>query len=307
MKILTSPSSGSIAGTTFSHNRAGQYTRNRRTPVSGTRTTRQAAVKAQFTQASQSWGSLTDTQQQAWVSYANAHPITDALGQSIKLTGSQFYIKVNAALLNVGASQTFSPPVNSIVNPEVLISLQVDASPFFQIQRTAGTPGDFVAVAVSKATPTGVNFQKTFTQVGAFDAAVEFIDVTTAALAVMGTFAPGTKAWIRLTPVNSDGLTGTPLIAQTRVVAAPTIALPVTTSGTTGTVTATWTGAPATANVWIQTGPTLTGPFGNDDVVDSVTSPRNFSGQTTGQFARNRLQDPVTLLFGPWSTPHVIM
>lgn len=307
MKVLTVPSSGSQAGTTASHNRAGQYTRNRRTPVVGTRTPRQAIVKANMTTASQGWAGLTALQQAAWESYATGHPITDALGQSIKLTGAQYYIKVNAALLNVLQPVQTSPPINGVVVPEMVVNFQANPSNTFLIQRTPGAITDFVAIACSKATSNGVNFQKTFTQIGVVPADQGLVSLGTQALAVMGTFIVGTKAWARLTPVNSSGLTGSPLIVQIPVSAAPTIATPVDSSTVATKGTVTWTGAPASATVWYETGPTATGPFGLATAGPDGVSPQTINGLTTGQFFRARLQDDSDGQFGPFGNAVVVM
>src|SRR6516162_7143681 len=102
MKFLGVPSSGSIAGTVFSHNRAGQYQRNRRAPVQPVGTGRRAFVRANFSAASTAWAALTAANQAAWIAFANSHPITDSLGQSITLTGQQMYVAVGAQLLNCG-------------------------------------------------------------------------------------------------------------------------------------------------------------------------------------------------------------
>ncbi len=301
MKFLGPPSSGSTAGTTFSHNRAGQYTRNRRTPVVGTRTPRQATVKGNMTIASQTWQTLTAAQQAAWISYATGHPIVDALGQSIKLTGAQYYIKCNAALLNVGAAQESAPPVSSTVVPETITNLQVDTGGTFIIQRPAGAASDFVAVAVSKPTSLGVNFQKTFHQVGFFAASTVICDVSTAALAFMGTFLTTNKAWVRMTPVSQYGLTGTALIQQTAIVTISGIATPVNTSPGAGAVTVTWASVPTPANVVFERAITSTGPWGVGTIDLSHTSPYAATGFTTGMYVRSRLQDPISGLFGPWS------
>jgi|SRR5579872_448881 len=306
MKFLGPPSSGSTAGTTFSHNRAGQYTRNRRTPVVGTRTPRQAVIKANMTSASQAWQVLTVSQQNAWASYATGHPIVDALGQSIKLTGHQYFIKCAAALLNVSAPLPTDPPVSGTVAPESVIEFQVDESGTFLVNRNPGSATDYVAVAVSKSTSLGVNFQKTFHQIGAFAASREWLSLGPEALAWMGTFTVGTKAWLRLTPVNQYGLTGTPLISQTRIVAAPVIATPVMTSPLAGSITATWGGAPTTANIVKFMNPTGTGPWTSVTGYSSETSPWTNGGNPTGQFATVMLQDPSTGLYGPLAAPILI-
>lgn len=301
MKFLGVPSSGSTAGTTFSHNRAGQYTRNRRTPVVGTRTPRQAVIKGNMTTSSQSWQLLTSAQMAAWTAYATGHPITDALGQSIKLTGHQYYIKCAAALLNVGGVQPTAPPLSSTVVPESIVQFQVDTSGTFVVERTAGAALDWVAIAVSKPTSLGVNFQKTFHQVGAFAASTVFCDVSTAALAFMGTFAVGTKAWVRVTPVNEYGLTGTAVIMQTPIVTISGIATPVATSAVATGVTSTWSSVPTPANIVFERAVTATGPWGVGTIDPNHTSPYAATGFTTGMYVRVRLQDPISGLFGPWS------
>jgi hypothetical protein len=260
-----------------------------------------------MTTASQSWAGLTALVQAAWSSYAAGHPITDALGQSIKLTGSQYYIKCAAALLNVGAALPSAPPVSSTVQPVVLTYFQCDTTPSFLLLFTPGTTGDYIAVAVSKATSLGVNFQKTFTQTGHTDSATLFLDQTPAAQTVMGTFTVGTKAWVRCTPVNASGLTGSPLISQTAVIA-PLVTTIVTMTSTVATnATATWSGSPTPANLIYQISPNGVNTWSGTTLLTNITSPDTITGLTTGKYIRARLQDPVTLAMGPWSASHVIM
>ena len=75
MKFLGPPSSGSIAGTTSSHNRAGQYTRNRRSPVQPVGTGRRAFIRGAFGASSQSWATLSAATQAAWNAYAASHAL----------------------------------------------------------------------------------------------------------------------------------------------------------------------------------------------------------------------------------------
>lgn len=307
MKILTSPSSGSIAGTTFSHNRAGQYTRNRRTPVVGTRTPRQAVVKGNMTLSSQAWQALTSAQQAAWISYANGHPIVDALGQSIKLTGSQYFIKCQAALFNVGGPAITDPPVSSSVTPVAPAFSAAFDAPLAVVSWTPGAGTDYVAIAVSKFTSLGVNFQKTYSQIGVSTADIGFFDLTTGFVSFAGSLAVGTKMWVRLTPVNQYGLTGSPVYLQIPVQSTTTVPSAVLTSTVATDLTATFATGPATANVYAFQGPTSAGPwtlFGEDTM---VASPLTLTGITSGQYGTVILQDAATGLFGLRPAGHVIM
>jgi hypothetical protein len=306
MKFLGVPSSGSTAGTTFSHNRAGQYTRNRRTPVVGTRTPRQAVIKGNMTLASQAWQVLTSAQQAAWTSYASGHPIVDALGQSIKLTGHQYFIKCQAALFNTGSGAITDPPVSGTVTAPIIVSFQVDTGPHVILTTTGGNALDYVNIAVSKTTSLGVNFQKTFSQVDSRPASTAILDETDATIAFAGSIVVGRKVWMRITPVNQYGLTGTPIILQSAVTAPPAIALPVMTSAAATDITATWAGSPTPANVWYQVGSGPTGPWSATMHHDGVTSPDTLTGQTSGFYGRGRLQDPGTGFFGAWSASHII-
>ena len=98
-KILSQPTSGSIAGTTYSHNRAGQYMRSRRKPVQPVGTGRRGVIKAAFGAASTAWSSIAGAVQQQWNSYAAMHPYVDSPRQAIKLTGHQMYVAINTELL----------------------------------------------------------------------------------------------------------------------------------------------------------------------------------------------------------------
>ena len=160
MKVLTAPSSGSIAGTTFSHNRAGQYTRNRRTPVVGTRTPRQGVVKGNLAEASRAWQGLAAADQNAWTSFANAHPVVDSLGQSIKLTGHQYYVRCTASLLNVGALPNTSTPTSVAVTAEIINGWSVASSGAAFCVRVGSSASDFFYASLSKYTQPGRQLPK---------------------------------------------------------------------------------------------------------------------------------------------------
>jgi len=104
MKFLGPPSSGSVAGTTSSHNRFGQYTRNRRTPVNPN-TTQQGVVRARMSANAALWRTLTSAQRAGWTDLGLSMSRADALGSTYTLTGFMAFCSVNnnqAAAGNAG-------------------------------------------------------------------------------------------------------------------------------------------------------------------------------------------------------------
>lgn len=92
--------SGSLGGVVFSHNRFGAYMRNRSIPVNPNSTAQQN-VRADLAYLTAEWHrTLTQGQRLAWAVYAAAISFTNALGETIKLTGFNHFIRSNVAILN---------------------------------------------------------------------------------------------------------------------------------------------------------------------------------------------------------------
>lgn len=208
-----------MADTTASHNRAGQYYRNRRSPVQPVGTGRRAFVRQAFGAASSAWASLTAAQQAAWVSFAAAHPITDSLGSSITLTGQQMYVAVNTQLLNCAQAQSNTPPASSTVfSAGAPTFTAVSAGAITFTPTGLGDAADFLLIAFSKPVSGGTLFNKTFWQervvAGNSTAAVV---ATTSYQTQFGIPPVGSRIFYRATPVNEDGFTGTPVIGFANV------------------------------------------------------------------------------------------
>lgn len=215
MKFLDVPQSGSIAGTTHSHNRAGQYTRNRRSPVQPVGTGRRAFIRSAFGAASTAWSGLTGTQQAAWATYADGHPIVDSLGQSIKLTGHQMYVAINTQLQNVGAVTSSTPPVSSATAaPVVTVYTAVGSTGVVTITMTAsGTAADYILVAFARPQGSGRSQVSAYWQADHLPGnSVGNATEGTKVVAQFGALVAGQRLFLKLTPVNQYGVTGTPLI-----------------------------------------------------------------------------------------------
>jgi hypothetical protein len=210
MKILTSPSSGSIAGTTYSHNRAGQYVRNRRSPTQPVGTGRRGVIRAAFGAASTAWASLSQAVQAAWTSYAAGHPYSDSLGQSIKLTGHQMYVAINTMLINCGVPQSATIPVSDAVfSAQFTAFTAVHAGAITITPSGLGAAGDHLLIALSAPQSGGRGFCKTFWQQTVVAGNVVAATVlTTAYVAQFGAVQAGQRIFYRLTPVNQYGVRG---------------------------------------------------------------------------------------------------
>lgn len=214
MKFLGNPSSGSQAGTTFSHNSAGQYTRSRRTPVNPVGTGRRATVRANFGASSSAWAALTGSQQAAWAAYAAGHPITDALGQAITLSGHAMFVGVCASLLNVGEAAPTVPPLSSSTVAPMFSVFTITHLGVITLTLTpSGGASDFILIAFSAPKSSGITFNKTFwQQLYVPGNSVGGATYGTAYVAQFGLPPVGSRVFYRLTPVNQYGVAGVPLI-----------------------------------------------------------------------------------------------
>lgn len=103
--------SGSIGGTTYSHNRSGAYRRNRSVPVNPN-TDRQVAVRNAVRSIAIAWDlTLSQIQRNAWETYAKNITWKNRLGQDIKLTGLNHFIRSNTISVAVGKGRIDAAPV----------------------------------------------------------------------------------------------------------------------------------------------------------------------------------------------------
>lgn len=220
MKILDVPRSGSYAGITSSRNRFGQYVRNRRAPVQPIGTGRRSFIRSAFGSASTNWATLGLEVQEAWNAFAESHPITNSLGASVILTGHQMYVAVRTQRINAGQEALpDDPPASTAVHTVLSATLVLDDTPAFTVAIDSSTAGAKNLIAFSPPLSPGRTFPPRFWQ-GLVEAAV----TTPAATNVLSTFETefgtltlGTRIFVKVTPVNTEGWTGTPLIVSAQV------------------------------------------------------------------------------------------
>lgn len=118
--------SGSEAGRTYARNKGGAYIRNRTTPLNPS-TTYQQAVRQRLSNLSKYWSdTLTETQQNGWNTWAENNPVTDVFGESINLTGSQAFVKLNQRITNAGGSIIAAAPSDQTVTALTSATLTFD-------------------------------------------------------------------------------------------------------------------------------------------------------------------------------------
>lgn len=102
--------SGSIGGTTFARNRSGNYARARTTGVNPA-SALQEKIRAVIAYLTDRWlETVTQSQRDAWGNYASAVAMKNRLGETIKLSGFNHYLRSNASLLYADQSVVDAAP-----------------------------------------------------------------------------------------------------------------------------------------------------------------------------------------------------
>ena len=217
MLVLKAPQSGSIAGTTASHNRYGQYERNRRSPTQSP-TARRTAIRTVFAAASTAYSALSETLAAAWGAYAASHPITNRLGQSVVLDGHAMFVRVNTARANSGMALSDGLPVTEEVsfNPALASAEATPATLFV----TVGNQGAATKVLIQAGPPRSLarTYEGLWSQLAvAPPSSAAPIDVGAAYAARYGLPALGKAVFVRLVPVSTEGVQGSPLVIRAEV------------------------------------------------------------------------------------------
>lgn len=109
--------SGSMAGNTYARNRYGNYVRARTKPVNPN-SARQVKVRSVVAELTERWlDVLSDAQRTAWATYAAAIAMKNKLGETIKLSGFNHYIRSNSGYLDAVA-QYFDDGPEELTLPE---------------------------------------------------------------------------------------------------------------------------------------------------------------------------------------------
>lgn len=214
MKILDVPQSGSVAGTTSSRNRFGQYRRTRAIPVNPN-STFQGVVRARMSANSAAWRALTEAQRSGWKDLGASMNRTDSLGQSYNLTGFQAYCSVNNNLAAMGNALISDAPV--LTTPDALLTMTITlTSASFSIAYTP-TPlptGAKLFVFVSEQRSAGRSFEGDYRLLAVSTAAAASpFNALSAYTARFGVPVTGNKIFVSLV-VCLNGFESGPLLGS---------------------------------------------------------------------------------------------
>lgn len=118
---------GSVAGTTFSRNKGGDYVRTKVTP-NNPDTAFQQARKNNLTSLAQAWRALTAAQIAAWNAAVEGFKTTDIFGDLKTPSGEQLYMRLNMNLALVGTAAISDPPAPAEVEAPSSFSIDMDVS-----------------------------------------------------------------------------------------------------------------------------------------------------------------------------------
>lgn len=124
---ILAAASGSLGGNTASHNRGGAYLRSRVVPTDPA-SSFQVIMRTILGNLATAWQTLTDTQRDAWTTYGLNVPVTNALGDTVFLTGQQMYVRNNAARVQAGLARIDDGPVVFALDSLSPVAIQPNAA-----------------------------------------------------------------------------------------------------------------------------------------------------------------------------------
>jgi len=219
--------SGSIAGDTHARNRFGNYMRARTKPVNP-KSARQSAARIIIMFLAEQWreSPMDDAKRLAWETYAAGVNWNNKLGESIKLTGFNMFIRSNAALIAAGGSLiTTGPPDIGLPPGDSALAVACDATAqkisvtFDEAFDWALETGAYLSVEMGHPQNPTRNF---FGGPWRFAAGIAGVDTTGVSSPQLidppFTLTPGQKVWCRAKIIRKDARASTPFEAPPVIV-----------------------------------------------------------------------------------------
>lgn len=208
---ILAQASGSVGGSTYSHNRGGMYIRNRSIPVN-VNSTQQQAVRNAIVQLSTAWADTLTAQQRAdWQAYSDAVLLPDALGDMRNVGGRQHYIRANTPRLQAGVTAVDAGPATlalpTFTNPSVAVNGTSDqvAVTFTTADDWANEVGGYMLVYCSRPQPPTVNsFKGPYRYAGKIVGAGS-PPASPANIALPFLCTAGQKIFVRIEIIRADG------------------------------------------------------------------------------------------------------
>lgn len=199
--------SGSLGDVVASHNRGGQYLRERIVPTDPN-TARQQAVRSCMTTVSQRYRiTLSNEQRDGWHEYSREVSHRNALGARIQLTGQQTYVRSNLLRCLVGLATVDDAPT-LYVGAEMLVFADLtNTLGQLTFTRSPIAGGDTVVYAVSDAVPTDSRSYH-----GSWRIATEDSGTPTTPVADPWNLSAGVGQWVKTVVLSADGRVSEPSI-----------------------------------------------------------------------------------------------
>ncbi len=119
---LIGPAAGSVGGTAFQQGASGIVLRAKRKPANP-QTPNQIRRRAALSSISAAWRGLTQAQRDAWNAASAELTTSNRLGQSAKLSGANYFLRINANSRLAGGSAIITEPPNiDPVVPPLLVA-----------------------------------------------------------------------------------------------------------------------------------------------------------------------------------------
>jgi hypothetical protein len=219
--------SGSIGGSTYARNRFGYYLRPRTKPVNPN-STLQIAVRTEMAFFTQRWhDTLSAAQRTAWATYAAAVPVKNRLGETVYLTGFNWYLAVNVFRTTNGNSKCDPGPAALTLvesDPSFSVTAFVSDQKIHVVHDVTlpwcGIPASIMGVYQGQPqAPTRNYFNGPWKNVGPIPGNA----VSPTLMAAPFTLVLGQKVWVyaRIATGPTDSRIGPPIIASCTVAAAP--------------------------------------------------------------------------------------
>ena len=159
MKVLKAPQSGSLAGTTASRNRFGQYERSRAIPVNPN-SAAQGIARARLSANSAGWRIITAAQRAGWTGLGASMVRTDSLGQTYTLHGNQAHASVNNNRLLQGLAVVADAPADTTPAAITAVVLTLTAIAFSVAYTPTPMPAaTYLAIYASPQRSAGRSFE----------------------------------------------------------------------------------------------------------------------------------------------------
>lgn len=199
---------GKLGGHVLSKNRSGAYARTKVTPVNP-QTSFQLAARTLLTAYSQAWAALTQAERNLWNGAVQAFARTNIFGDIVNPTGKNLFSRLAINVSLTGGTPATEPPLVTSAGDIVAGTVIAVNGGAKSVTYTSDTTPDFVQVWVTPSQSVGKKFVKNQYRLLVTQApGASPIVFTTAYNARFGDVTTGQRLWVKLVPMNADGIVG---------------------------------------------------------------------------------------------------